>query len=131
MPCILVRNSMNMEQSSNRVAELAFEETRTYIDCGCGEGIKALNAIAFELQPLTQVTSNALMSTWYTGHPPFVVLEKLKDLGLSVVAANTVGVTTVWTLQGNLIVERLRRPIRNDQRFNYAGTMPNDYQGIY
>ena len=71
------------------------------------------------------------MSTWYTGHPPFVVLEKLKDLGLSVVAANTVGVTTVWTLQGNLIVERLRRPIRNDQRFNYAGTMPNDYQGIY
>ena len=81
------------------MAELAFKDTGTYIDCGCGEGTKVLNAIFFELQPLTQVTSNALMSTWYTGHPPFVVLEKLKGLGLSVVAANTVGVTTVWTLQ--------------------------------
>ena len=47
------------------------------------------------LQPLTEVISNGLISTWYTVQPPFVVLDKLQDLGFSVVAANTVGVTTV------------------------------------
>ena len=78
----------------------------------------ALHLLSFEAK------SSEWTPTWSTNHPPFVGLDKLTDLGFSVVAANTVGVTTVWTLQGNMNVQSLRRPIRNDQCFNYAGTMP-------
>ena len=96
MPCILVRCSKKMEESSNSVAEDAFYEAKTYIDIGHGKSIKVMQAISAVLQPLTQFTSNEFMG--YTVQPPFVVLSKLQELGFSVVAANTVGVTTVWTL---------------------------------
>ena len=106
MPCILVRSSMKMEESSNRVAEDAFFEAKTYIDYSHGEGTDVSAEINTRLKPLTKVTSNGLMSKWYTDQPPFVVLAKLQDLGFSVVTANTVGVTTVWTLHGSLNVQR-------------------------
>ena len=99
MPCILVRSSMKMEESSNSVAEDAFYEAKTYIDSSHDKRTIVMKAISAVLQPLTEFTSNELM--WFTAQPPFVVLSKLQDLGFSVVAANTVGVTTVWTLQSN------------------------------
>ena len=111
MPCILVRCSKKMEESSNSVAEDAFYEAKTYIDIGHGKSIKVMQAISAVLQPLTQFTSNEFMG--YTVQPPFVVLSKLQELGFSVVAANTVGVTTVWTLQGNPSDDSLDPFIRN------------------
>ena len=36
MPCILVRSSMKMEESSNSVAEDAFYEAKTYIGSSHG-----------------------------------------------------------------------------------------------
>ena len=99
MPCILVRSSKKMKESSNSVAEDAFYEAKTYIDSSHDKRTIVMKAISAVLQPLTEFTSNELM--WFTAQPPFVVLSKLQDLGFSVVAANTVGVTTVWTLQGN------------------------------
>ena len=127
MPCILGRNSMNTEQSSNSVAELQFSETEIYIDSSSD---KETDAMEFVLNPPTfVVTSSGWTSPWFTNHSPFVVLDELKDLDLSVVAANTVGVTSVWTLQGNMNVHRLRSPIWNDQFLNYARAMPHKYQG--
>ena len=117
MPCILVRNSMNMDPCyQNRVATRAFEGTETFIDFSCGKTPEDMNAIAASmLLPLTVITSNRRTSTWSTNHPPSEVLAKLQDLGFSVVAANTVGVTTVWTLQGNLNVrsQSRNRPFRH------------------
>ena len=130
MPCILVRNSMNMEQSSNSVAELPFSETETYIDSSSDKETDVAKKMEFVLNPPTfVVTSSGWTPTWFTNHSPFVVLDELKDLGFSVVAANTVGVTTVWTLQANMNVHSLRSPIWNDQFFNYARAMPHKYQG--
>ena len=117
MPCILVRNSINMEQSSN---------STTLIPASIETDVAKKMEVA--LHPLSfEAKSSEWTPTWSTNHPPFVVLDKLTDLGFSVVAANTVGVTFVWTLQGNMNVQSLRRPIRNDQCFNYAGTMPYNY----
>ena len=128
MPCILVRNSMNMKQSSNSVAELPFSETETYIDSSSDKETDV--AMEFVLNPPTfVVTSSGWTPTWFTNHSSFVVLDELKDLGFSVVAANTVGVTSVWTLQANMNVHSLRSPIWNDQFFNYARAMPHKYQG--
>ena len=130
MPCILGRNSMNMEQSSNSVAELPFSETETYIDSSSDKETDVAKKMEFVLNPPTfVVTSSGWTPTWFTNHSPFVVLDELKDLGFSVVAANTVGVTTVWTLQANMNVHSLRSPIWNDQFFNYARAMPHKYQG--
>ena len=128
MPCILGRNSMNMEQSSNSVAELQFSETEIYIYSSSDKETDV--AMEFVLNPPTfVVTSSGWTSPWFTNHSPFVVLDELKDLDLSVVAANTVGVTSVWTLQGNMNVHSLRSPIWNHQFFNYARAMPHKYQG--
>ena len=130
MPCILGHNSMNMEQSSNSVAELPFSETETYIDSSSDKETDVAKKMEFVLNPPTfVVTSSGWTPTWFTNHSPFVVLDELKDLGFSVVAANTVGVTTVWTLQANMNVHSLRSPIWNDQFFNYARAMPHKYQG--
>ena len=132
MPCILVRNSMNMEEFSCSVAKHAFSGTETYIDSSCGKGTSVAKAIESALYPLSTVdTSDKLTSTWFTNRPPLVVLDKLQDLGLSVVAANTVGVTTVWTLQGNLNVHSMGRPIRNDHRFRYDRTIPDKEQEYF
>ena len=103
---ILVRSSMKMEKSSNRVAEDAFFDEKTYIDSSHGKGTDFSKAITDRLEFLTEVKSHSLMSTWSTVHSPFVVLAILQDLGFSVVTANTVGVTTVWTLRGSLNVQR-------------------------
>lgn len=118
MPFILVRNSMRMHPSyPDRVASLAFEGTETFIDFSYSNtpGARAIisrlslypatsteeaSGRSTSNPPSTWTTSNP-PSTWTTSQPPFVVLAKLQDLGYSVVAANTVGVTTVWTLQGN------------------------------
>ena len=130
MPCILGRNSMNMEQSSNSVAELPFSETETYIDSSSDKETDVAKKMEFVLNPPTfVVTSSGWTSTWFTNHSPFVVLVELKDLGFSVVAENTVGVTSVWTLQANMNVHSLRSPIWNDQFFNYARAIPHKYQG--
>ena len=121
---------MNMEQSSNSVAELPFSETETYIDSSSDKETDVAKKMEFVLNPPTfVVTSSGWTPTWFTNHSPFVVLDELKDLGFSVVAANTVGVTTVWTLQANMNVHSLRSPIWNDQFFNYARAMPHKYQG--
>ena len=103
MPCILVRNSMNRDPCyPKRVATHAFHGTVTFIDFSCGKTPEDMNAIAASmLLPLTAITSDGQTFTWSTSQPPSEVLAKLQDLGFSVVAANTVGVTTVWTLQGN------------------------------
>lgn len=68
------------------------------------------NAIMKALEPVTVVEvvrpdpvfprQGLPASLFSTRHPPFVVLEKLQELGFTVNAVNTVGVTTVWTLQG-------------------------------
>ena len=100
-----------MKESSNSVAEDAFYEAKTYIDSSHDKRTIVMKAISAVLQPLTAFTSNELM--WFTAQPPFVVLSKLQDLGFSVVAANTVGVTTVWTLQGNPSDDSLIPIIRN------------------
>ena len=85
---------MNMEQSSNSVAELPFSETETYIDSSSDKETDV--AMEFVLNPPTfVVTSSEWTSPWFTNHSSFVVLDELKDLDLSVVAANTVGVTSV------------------------------------
>ena len=119
---------MNMEQSSNSVAELPFSETETYIDSSSDKETDV--AMEFVLNPpIFVVTSSGWTPTWFTDHSSFVVLDELKDLGFSVVAANTVGVTSVWTLQGNMNDHSLRSPIWNDQFFNYARAMPHKYQG--
>ena len=97
---------MKMEKSLNRVAEDAFFDEKTYIDSSHGKGTDFSKAITDRLEFLTEVKSHSLMSTWSTVHPPFVVLAILQDLGFSVVTANTVGVTTVWTLRGSLNVQR-------------------------
>ena len=111
MPCILVRSSKKMKEPSNSVAEDAFYEAKTYIDSSHDKRTIVMKAISAVLQPLTGFTSNEFM--WFTAQPPFVVLSKLQDLGFSVVAANTVGVTTVWTLQGNPSNDSLIPIIRN------------------
>ena len=92
-----------MEQSSNStsVAELAFSGKKTHIDSSFDKETDVAKKMEVELHPLSfEVKSNKWTPTWSTNHPPFVALDKLKDLGFSVVAANIVGVTTVWTLQG-------------------------------
>ena len=106
MPCILVRSSMKMEDFSKSVPEDASLGVVTSIDYSPGKGTNVSATISAELQSLNEVTSNGFMSRWHTMMPPFVVLAKLQDLGFLVVAANTVGETTVWTLQGNLNVRR-------------------------
>lgn len=99
-----------------------------YIDSSFDKETDVAKKMEVALHPLSfEAKSSEWTPTWSTNHPPFVVLDKLTDLGFSVVAANTVGVTFVWTLQGNMNVQSLRRPIRNDQRYNYAGTMPYNY----
>ena len=90
-----------MEDFSKSVPEDASLGVETFIDYSPGKGTNVSAKISAELQPLNEVTSNGFMSRWYTMMPPFVVLAKLQDLGFLGVAANTVGVTTVWTLQGN------------------------------
>ena len=103
MPCVLVRHSMNMDRAyPNRVAERAFEGTQTFIDVSC-DNVKHANAIVSSLEILLQdlIKSDELVSTWSTAYPPSAVLAQLQKVGFSVVAANTVGVTTVWTLQDN------------------------------
>ena len=121
---------MNMEQSSNSVAELPFSETETYIDSSSDKETDVAKKMEFVLNPPTfVVTSSGWTPTWFTNHSPFVVLDELKDLGFSVDAANTVGVTSVWTLQANMNVHSLRSPIWNDQFFNYARAIPHKYQG--
>ena len=95
-----------MEESSNSEAKDASFQVKTYIDYSHGKGTDVSKTISAVLQPLTEVISNELISTWYTIQPPFLVLAILQDLGFPVVAANTVGETTVWTLQGNLNVRR-------------------------
>lgn len=120
MPYILVRNSMNVERlpdngSLYRVAKDAYGGTETYIDfnyvpsrTGTLHGLA--NAIMKALEPVTVVEfvrpdpvfprQDLPASLFSTRHPPFVVLEELQELGFTVNAVNTVGVTTVWTLQG-------------------------------
>ncbi|CAH3145158.1 unnamed protein product, partial [Pocillopora meandrina] len=106
---LVVRNSMNMDRAyPNRVAARAFERTETFIDFSSSKTPNTLeaNAIASMLLPLTIIASDEWTSTWSTRYPPSAVLAHLQDLGFSVVAANTVGATTVWTLQGNPNVPR-------------------------
>ena len=94
---------MNMDRAyPNRVAERAFEGTQTFIDVSC-DNVKHANAIVSSLEILLQdlIKSDELVSTWSTAYPPSAVLAQLQKVGFSVVAANTVGVTTVWTLQDN------------------------------
>ena len=102
MPCVLVRHSMNMDRAyPNRVAERAFEGTETFIDVSC-DNAKQARAIVASLRILEDLRkSDELVSTWSTAYPPSAILARLQEVGFSVVAANTVGVTTVWTLQGN------------------------------
>ena len=97
---------MKMEGSSKSGAKDTSFEVTTYIDYSHGKGTDVSKTISDALQPRTEVTSNELISRWYTMQPPFLVLAILQDLGFPVVAANTVGETTVWTLQGNLNVRR-------------------------
>ena len=96
---------MNMDRAYlNRAAARAFERTETFIDFGSGikPNTPDMDAIVMSMQlPLTKITSDEWTSTWSTKYPPSAVLAHLQDLGFSVVAANTVGATTVWTLQGN------------------------------
>ena len=96
---------MNMDLAyRNRVAARAFEKTETFIDFSSGKmpNTPDANAIVASMPlPLTKITSDEWTSTWSTKYPPSAVLAHLQDLGFSVVAANTVGATTVWTLQGN------------------------------
>ena len=117
MSCILVRNSMNMDRAyPNRVAARAFERTETFIDFSSSKTPNTLEAnaiVASMLFPLTIIASDEWTSTWSTRYPPSAVLAHLQDLGFSVVAANTVGATTVWTLQGNPNVPRQSRVIPN------------------
>ena len=63
---ILVRSSMKMEKSSNRVAEDAFFDEKTYIDSSHGKGTDFSKAITDRLEFLTEVKSHSLMSTWST-----------------------------------------------------------------
>ena len=97
---------MKMEESPKSGTKDTSFEVKTYIDCSHGKGTDVSKAISDAIQPLTEVMSNGLISRWYTVQPPFLVLAILQDLGFPVVAANTVGETTVWTLQGNLNVRR-------------------------
>lgn len=122
MPYILVRNSMNVERlpcidPPYRVVDDAFGGTTTYIDFNdiysrnAGPQTRSTLAEAI-MKELTAVesgygcleTSSPLQyypRSWLsTKHPPFVVLDKLQELGFTVNAVNTVGVTTAWTLQG-------------------------------
>ena len=117
MPCVLVRHSMNMDRAvPNRVAACAFERTQTFIDFSCHDA-KHAKAIASSIGLSSQdfITSDELVSTWSTTNPPSAVLARLQEVGFSVVAANTVGVTTVWTLQGNPNVrsQSRNRPFRH------------------
>ena len=94
---------MNMDgEYPNRVAGRAFQGTRTFIDVSC-DNAKHANVIVSSLKILLEdsIKSDDLVSTWSTAYPPSAVLARLQEVGFSVVAANTVGVTTVWTLQGN------------------------------
>ena len=101
MFCVLVRHSMNMDPAyPNRVAACAFERTQTFVDFSCHDAKRA-KAIASSLGLMSHslITSDELVSTWSTTNPPSAVLARLLQVGFSIVAANTVGVTTVWTLQ--------------------------------
>ena len=111
MPYIFVRNSMNMEIVPNlsdvtdfcRVAEEAYSNTRTYIDSRFQWTEDQNRALERALGPLTRPNDeNRRDSLLSSPRPPFEVLDKLQTLGFSVVAANTVRVTTVWTLYGIL-----------------------------
>lgn len=101
---------MNMDRAyPNRVAARAFERTETFIDFSSSKTPNTLEAnaiVASMLLPLTIIASDEWTTTWSTWYPPSAVLAHLQDLGFSVVAANTVGATTVWTLQGNPNVPR-------------------------
>ena len=79
------------------------EDTKTYTDCNCSD--QMAQTIQRELHPVSLVVSEPRSPGYLfsTNQPPGVVLLKLNNLAFVTVATNTVGVTTVSTLdQGHL-----------------------------
>lgn len=101
MPYILVRSSPNVNHDRDvcRVAEEAYRETTTHIDNNFQWSNDELEVLRYLLYPLTVSIGRSRLST---SLPPPKVLTKLQDVGFSVVAANTIGKTTAWTLEGDI-----------------------------
>ncbi|XP_022799929.1 uncharacterized protein LOC111337822 [Stylophora pistillata] len=107
MPYILVRSSPNVNHDRDvcRVVGEAYRETTTHIDNNFQWSNDELEGLRRWLHPLTVSIGRSRLST---SLPPPEVLTKLKDVGFSVVAANTIGKTTSWTLQGDIPVIKVR-----------------------
>lgn len=104
MPYIFVRNTMNtLPDVGNhfRIADKAFMNTITYIDYSHVYGLDSLaTAIQTKLgleSPQRCGNASFMFSTGH--HSPAQVLNLLEEIGYVVVAANTVGMSTVWTLR--------------------------------
>lgn len=112
---IFVRNKMKTEEivaipnddveHYSRVAEEAHREIKTYIDSSFQwtDTERAYLNSQEGLGPLTShnhnVDENRRVFFWSCPHTPGVVGNRLGTLRFSVIAENTVGVTTVWTLR--------------------------------